>query len=235
MLFRSALDRAGFILDFGYSRFQDTGSATHAWVSWRDDLDRDMMLVVDFLLNIVGYQGAHNSDGLMSGQWVQSGSRWVPKVARPPSRPSSPLATQPLVGGDMADMVAQGASVAQPLAGGAQRTSSSSGLTLPRPIAQVAQPFAGSCSGLPQPMAQPLAGKVVESSIESSIAPCHGFEDPRCPSTASHPWPAAGPPWAESPGQQLVPEAQPLVGSGRLDGVFIIINVGVSLELSCGR
>ena len=126
----------GFILDFGYSRYQDSGDTTHAWVSWHEALEEwQMNLAVDFLLNIVGYRGAYNSDGLLSGPL------WVPKVAQPLAgddmlAPGASVA-QPLPGGDM---VVQGASVAQPWVGRdmvAQRTSSSSGLPWPRPSPKI--------------------------------------------------------------------------------------------------
>ena len=100
----------GFNLDFGYSRYQDSGTATHAWVLWHDNLEEwQMKIVVDFLLNIVGYQCFHNSDGLNSGQWVQNGHRWVPTVPRPPPPlPPSPLASE--------NVLVPAASVSQPLA-----------------------------------------------------------------------------------------------------------------------
>jgi hypothetical protein len=100
-------------------RFKHIRDTTHAWVCWHGLEEWQMKLAADFLLNIVGYRGAWNSDGL-----------------------SGP---QPLAGGDM---VAQGASssglprpIPQPFAGGggvgAQGASSSE---LPRPMAQ---PLAG--------------------------------------------------------------------------------------------
>ena len=55
----------GFSFVFGYSRFKDQGSTTHAWVSWSEGFEEwQRQMAVDFLCNIVGYRGPFNNDGL---------------------------------------------------------------------------------------------------------------------------------------------------------------------------
>ena len=63
-------------------RFKHIRDTTHAWVCWHGLEEWQMKLAVDFLLNIVGYRGAWNSDGLSGPQPLARAGTWWLKEHR---------------------------------------------------------------------------------------------------------------------------------------------------------
>ena len=63
-------------------RFKHIRDTTHAWVCWHGLEEWQMKLAMDFLLNIVGYRGAWNSDGLSGPQPLARAGKWWLKEHR---------------------------------------------------------------------------------------------------------------------------------------------------------
>ena len=176
----------GFSLTFGYSRFEDAGNTTHAWLAFGEDCTSrwQYQLGTDLLLNLVGYKCMYDSHMRatepLDGEVTPFGEWSPPNSPRPVEGQEGPRVVPPRSTAASSSVAAS----SQPLATGEASSSVAASSVQPAPpiVRRTSQPLGG-CPHPPQLV--PPRSTAESSSVAASSQPLATGEANRCVAAGS--------------------------------------------------